>query len=75
MRHKYDSNAFNANLYAEIDRIHMSSADKARAKAALVRSEYIADLMIAAARHTKAAVQWVGRAIGSLVSKPTIDPR
>ena len=69
MHQNYDSGAIRPSLYPEIDRIQMSSADRARAKAYMLRAEHLAELLIGSANRVKAAAEWVNRTVPNWISK------
>ncbi len=64
--HKGESES---RLDREIDRIQMSPSDRARAKAQMLRAQFIADLILKAANGLKETARAVVRAVQNRLAK------
>jgi predicted NUDIX family NTP pyrophosphohydrolase len=67
--HQIYENESGSNLYPEIDRVQMSPSDRARAKAQMLRAQFIADLIVRAADGLKEAAGWATKPVRGWLAK------
>lgn len=66
IRHESKSGS---SLYPELDRVQMSRSDRTRAKAQMLRAEFIAELVLKAAKGLKEALGQVVKPLQNWLAK------